>query len=120
MPRPLDGHGILVIEDEPLVAVELAEVLERAGASVLTTTSLQHAAVAVERPGIDGAIVDQDFKDGGAAALCSRLDELGIPFVLYRQTTARDDKVGKRADEQLLAAMVDLISRRRPRGGVAH
>jgi PleD family two-component response regulator len=39
----LSGRSILVVEDEPLVALDLRETLERAGAYVFAATHLSHA-----------------------------------------------------------------------------
>lgn len=116
MLRPLDGRAILVVEDDPLIAMDLAEVLENAGASVLTTRTLEHAAMAVERPGIACAIVDRELQDGDTTPIRSRLSERGIPFAIYSGRPGATATEGKApqltkpaTEEQILATMVDLI-----------
>ena len=36
----LDGHSVLVVEDEPLIALDVAEAFEKAGAVVFTIATL--------------------------------------------------------------------------------
>lgn len=119
----LFGHSILVIEDEPLVALDVVEALEKAGAAVLLTDTVKLALVAVERPGISGAIVDRALSDGDASPICERLHERGIPFVIYsgydptgRGACALAPHLEKPATEmQLVTAVVDLIFRQSPK-----
>ena len=115
--KALDGRSILVVEDEPLIALDIVDALEKAGASVLTTDTLKHALVEVERPGIAGAIVDRALKDGDTTPLCERLNERGIPFLIYsgfgktgRGACARAPHLEKPATEaQLVSAVVNLM-----------
>ena len=115
--KVLDGRSILVVEDEPLIALDIAEALGNAGAAVLTTDTLQHALAAVEQADIAGAIVDRALKDGDTNPVCERLNERGIPFLIYsgfsktgRGACARAPHLEKPATEaQLVTAMVNLI-----------
>ena len=117
--RALDGRSILVVEDEPLIALDIADALEKAGAAVLTSDTLKHALVEVERSGIAGAIVDRALKDGDTTPLCERLNERGIPFMIYsgfsqtgRGACALAPHLEKPAtDTQLVMAMVNLLLR---------
>lgn len=118
-PGVLEGRAILVVEDEPLIALDIAEALGAAGAICLTTNTLKEALDAVERPGIRGAIVDRSLKDGDTTSLCERLNELGIPFLIYtgfsktgRGACSAAPHLEKPATEvQLVTAMVNLILR---------
>ena len=118
--KALDGRSILIVEDEPLIALDIADALQQAGAAVLTTDTLKHALVEVERPGIAGAIVDRALKDGDTTPLCERLNERGIPFMVYsgfsqtgRGACALAPHLEKPAtDAQLVMAMVNLLLRR--------
>jgi DNA-binding response OmpR family regulator len=115
----LNGRAILVVEDEPLIALDIAEALGAAGAICLTMNTLKEALDAVERPGIKGAIVDCALKDGDTTSLCERLNERGIPFMIYsgfsktgRGACAAAPHLEKPATEaQLVTAMVNLILR---------
>ena len=79
----LAGRSILVVEDEPLIALDITQELEDAGAAVTTTNTLEHALILVEHDGLSGAILDHGLRDGDSSLLCKRLTERGIPFMLY-------------------------------------
>ena len=44
----LSGRSILIAEDEPLIALDIAEVFKRVGAAIVVTSTVQHALVLVE------------------------------------------------------------------------
>ena len=79
----LAGRSILVVEDEPLIALDITQELEAAGAAVTTTNTLEHALILVEHDGLSGAILDHGLSDGDSSKLCKRLKEREIPFILY-------------------------------------
>ena len=83
MGTSLSGHTILVVEDEPLIALDIVSGFERAGAAVSVARSLADARNLVEHDGISAAIVDFGLVDGDARELCARLDQKHIPFVLH-------------------------------------
>jgi len=84
MSRPaLKGLAILVVEDEPLVALDITQQFEAAGAELTTTNTLKHALILVEHDGLSGAVVDHALSDGDSSLLCRRLTERGIPFMVY-------------------------------------
>ena len=79
----LSGRTILIVEDEPLIALDIASAFEQAGAKVTTTNTLQHAVLLVEHDGLSAAILDHALGDGDSNILCKRLAERQIPFVNY-------------------------------------
>jgi DNA-binding response OmpR family regulator len=79
----LRGSSILVVEDEPLIAMNIGQALEDAGALVTTTTTVRHALILVEHDGLSAAIMDHALGDGDSAQLCARLKARGIPYVSY-------------------------------------
>ena len=79
----LAGRAILVVEDEALIALDITQALEAAGAAVTTTNTLKHALILVEHDGLCGAILDHALGDGDSSLLCSRLSEREIPFLIY-------------------------------------
>jgi DNA-binding response OmpR family regulator len=83
MQRPLEGRLILVVEDEPLVALDVSRGLEAAGARVITARSLTDALVKVEDPDLSAAVLDHGLSEGDTSEVCERLKERNIPFVLY-------------------------------------
>lgn len=76
----LTGFKILIVEDEPIVALDIVSAFEEAGASVSVATTLTEATSIVEQGGLSAAVLDfgQDSNE-----LCTRLRERGSPFVLY-------------------------------------
>ena len=79
----LEGRSILIVEDEPLIVMDMTNALEHTGAALTTTNTLKHALLLVEHDGLAGAILDHSLGDGNSSALCARLTERGIPFLIY-------------------------------------
>ena len=79
----LSGRTILVVEDEPLIALEICEALKGAGASALCAHWLKHALPLADHSSVAAAVLDFGRSDGEASELCARLKQRGIPFVLY-------------------------------------
>jgi DNA-binding NtrC family response regulator len=79
----LRGRSILVVEDEFLIAMDIAQAFESAGAHVTTTSTVRHALILAEHDGLSAAIMDHALSDGDSALLRVRLKERGIPYVSY-------------------------------------
>ena len=79
----LQGRSILIVEDNPIIVMDLTLALEHTGAALTTTNTLKHALLLVEHDGLSGAIVDHALGDGDSSLLCTRLAERGIPFFIY-------------------------------------
>lgn len=79
MPR-----SILIVEDEPLIAMMLEDFLESLGHQVVGTCDSVAAALGfVEKGGFDVAIIDVQLKDGEQVwPVADRLAAAGTPFVL--------------------------------------
>lgn len=86
----LAGLSILVIEDEPLIALEVAQGLKDAGAHVITVHTGAAALPLADTADVAAAIVDHALTDGDSQAICERLSERGIPFVIYSGFTQFD------------------------------
>lgn len=82
--RHLAGRLVMVVEDEYVIARDLAETLEAAGARVAGPVATLHAAQAMlERcPDIAGAVLDVKLHDDMAYPLIPQLRRRSIPFVL--------------------------------------
>ena len=79
----LRGCSILVVEDEPLIAMDITTALEKAGAHATTTTTVRHALILAEHDGLSAAIMDHSLGDGEITQLRARLKARGIPYVIY-------------------------------------
>jgi CheY-like chemotaxis protein len=75
---------ILIVEDEPLIAMMLEDFLDSLGHRILATVdSASEALALVDEGGFDVAILDVHLKDGEKAwGVADRLAERGLPFVL--------------------------------------
>lgn len=79
----LAGRSILAVEDERLIALDIADTFKKAGAHVTTTNTRRHALVLVDHDGLSAAVLDHALGDGDRDVLCRRLKERSIPFVNY-------------------------------------
>lgn len=79
----LAGRFVLIVEDEPLIAIDIVQAFESAGALVQLARTLADAKRLVERESLSGAVLDFGLGDGDADELCDRLTERKIPFVLH-------------------------------------
>jgi len=82
-PLRIDGRRVLVVEDEFLIAMELAAGLEAAGATVLGPTPSVTAALAMlERAAeLDGAVLDVNVRGETVFPVAQVLEERRVPFV---------------------------------------
>jgi len=76
--------SILIVEDEPLIAMMLEDFLDSLGHQIVATVdSVGDALARVDEGGFDIAIVDVHLRDGeNAWPIADRLNERGVPFVL--------------------------------------
>lgn len=78
----LDGKRILVVEDEPIVAMMLEDMLADMGCVVVGPAARVAEAVALaEAEAIDAAILDVNIKGGCSYPVADRLRLRGIPYL---------------------------------------
>ncbi len=78
-----DPRSILIVEDEPLIAMMLEDFLESLGHSIAATCDTVDAAMTeVEKGGFDLAILDVNLKGQNVWPVATRLREQGVPFVI--------------------------------------
>jgi DNA-binding response OmpR family regulator len=108
----LDGHIILLVEDEPLISVEIQSALEEAGGSVCPAYTVQEALDLLPQQTFTAAILDYRLQGGTADDLCRQLTERRIPFVIYSGYTnvegecSKWEIVAKPAEASLLVTHV--------------
>jgi DNA-binding response OmpR family regulator len=83
MVNRLRGRSILVIEHEPLVARQLQQQFQRAGARVFAAAELRDALHMAEHPALAAAVINLRLGNDRTTAVCRRLEDLGIPFMFY-------------------------------------
>ncbi len=74
---------LLVLEDEPLIAITVVDELEAAGFSVTSVMSCEEAIASLECNTPDAVVVDVVVRDGSSEAVASKLVEAKIPFIVY-------------------------------------
>lgn len=79
----LKGQSILVVEHEPIVARELESEFTQAGAKVFAADQLRDALYLAEYPALSAAVINLRLGSDTTAAICRRLEHLGIPFMFY-------------------------------------
>jgi CheY-like chemotaxis protein len=87
MRTPLFGKRVLVVEDEPIVAMDYVSLLANAGARIVgTCATVREALNFLEAPNdtrpIDAAVVDFVLADRNSEPLQTELKQRHIPFVL--------------------------------------
>lgn len=79
----LGNYRILVAEDDFLLAADIAEALERAGACVAGPVASNNEALMLLDCGqIDGAVIDIGLRDGEAQDLVLALRRDSVPYVI--------------------------------------
>ena len=80
----MSAQRILIVEDEPLIAMMLEDFLEALGRELVgTADSVGDALALVEQGGIDAAILDINLRAGEQSwPVADALAAAGIPFIL--------------------------------------
>src|SRR5499426_2570223 len=112
----LQGALILVIEDEPLIALDLSASLEDAGARVVQAANVEGALAAIDAHACSAAVVDFWLGLQTGRAVARRLKAKKIPFLYYSGRTLDDftsgsgaPVVSKPAGGREIAGMLRLL-----------
>lgn len=77
------GRNILVVEDEPLIAMMLEDFLETLGHTIhASCDNVADAMNACDKGGFDVAILDVNLKGEQVWPVAEKLTDRGIPFVI--------------------------------------
>ena len=80
--RLLAGKRLLVVEDEPLIGLDLVNTLEKAGANVPPPVGTEKDALArIEREKFDAVLLDGNLRGRGVDAIAALLTRRNIPFI---------------------------------------
>ena len=102
----LAGRSILIVEDEPLIALELRAAFSAAGASLTLASDAREALRIINVPGLSAALVDINLGRGDCSAVCERLSRQGVPFVFYT-AEARPEILLKWPNAPILTKLAD-------------
>ena len=93
MPTPtsynpsLHGKVILIVQRLWLIARSLATAFEANGARVLSANNTRSAVALADEPGLSAAVLDSESR-----AICKKLLQRDIPFVVYSGREHIDDE----------------------------
>jgi PAS domain S-box-containing protein len=118
--RPaLEGLRFLVVEDEPLVALDLVGSLEKAGAQVAPPAATDQAALAaIANTNFDGVLLDANLHGRPVDEIAAALEQRNIPYIFVtgygceslRGSFERAAILSKPvSDRQLIQAVCDVI-----------
>lgn len=92
MQGPLQGLRILVVEDEPIIALDLAQTLSDAGAVIIGPAHKVAVAVALlDQATPDLAVLDWRLETETASPVALRLTALGVPFLFHTSSRGRPE-----------------------------
>jgi DNA-binding NtrC family response regulator len=115
----LRAKSILIVEDEPLIALELHAALRAAGASLMAATDATEALRIIRRNDVSAAVVDVSLGNEDCLAVCQALFYRSVPFLFY--TGHRDAAIlsawpeapvylKPARSEDIIACLADLAS----------
>lgn len=119
MHRPLLGRLVLVVEDEPLTALDIVHGLTEAGARVVSARTLADALDKAQEPELSAAVLDHKLSSDDTSEVCAALEGRNIPFVLYSGFSKIGDAYGRGAivpkpasAHLLVTTLVGLLQKR--------
>ena len=80
---PLTGTSVLIVEDEPLIALDIHAALSAIGASIIAATKGAEALALIRIAEITVAVLDINLGDRDCSTVCSALSHRKIPFLFY-------------------------------------
>ena len=120
-PSPLAGLQVLLVEDEPIIALGLQSTLERAGAQAVSLAhTVAQAMTLMEQSSFDVAVLDFRLQKETSTPVAARLTELNVPYLFH--TSAPGEPASFHPGipvmdkptwpEQLIAAVAALAAKR--------
>lgn len=80
----LSGLAILILEDEPILAMDLQDILESAGATVVGPAhNVRRALQILDEREVQAAVLDVQLGDGNSYPVAERLKNKCVPWIFY-------------------------------------
>lgn len=122
--KPLLDVSVLIVEDEPLIALDLHETLRKAGASIVASTTIDDALNLIGYADISVALLDIKLGSDDCTAICQALTHKSIPFMFHTAQVLPDIKrqwplvpaLIKPADDKSIVAMISRLAGMTPEG----
>ena len=111
----LQGHRVLIAEDEPIIALDLATAFESVGAEAIIVHTLRDAIAVARIDALTAAVVDIFLKNELSSPLCALLQLRDIPFVVYTGSDDTDFKyrsliIAKPAPAELIVDRLGILA----------
>jgi len=85
----LQGERFLIVEDEPLIAIDLQATLEREGARVILARTIPEALRCADYPALSAGVVDFHVGSENAEPVCEALTLRDVPFIFFTGLSGR-------------------------------
>ena len=80
----LNQVSVLIVEDEPFIALDLAEAVKEARGNVIGPAGSLREALRLIEPGlVQAAVLDVNLSDGDVTPVAEFLIEGGVPVIFY-------------------------------------
>jgi CheY-like chemotaxis protein len=84
LPPPNERQSVLIVEDEPLIALALATAVEEAEGRVIGPAgSVPEALMLIEQHLVQAAVLDVNLSDRDVTPVAQLLIEGGVPVIFY-------------------------------------
>lgn len=101
---PLRGARVLVVEDDPLLLLELESILQDAGAEIVSCgRNVIDSLNAVKQNGLAAAVLDVRIGRATVAPVARELAERGTPFLFYTGQVEADPALAEWSDHIVLS-----------------
>jgi CheY-like chemotaxis protein len=97
MSGELEGLRVLVVEDDPIIALDVKATLERAGATVIGTAYRIAQALALLDTEFDVAVLDFRLEAETAQPVAAKLSPRGVPLLFYTSSRGHPQSLSGRA-----------------------
>lgn len=81
---------ILLVEDEPLISIDIEMTLDQFGHEVFAVSTVAEALERVEAGGVDLAILDYHLKEADTTEVAARLRQVDVPFIVCSGSVGLD------------------------------
>lgn len=77
------AHSALLLEDEPLIAIDIEQILDAAGFDVTSVSTCAQANAWLQTHRPDVAVLDIELRDGSCHTVAAGLNDQGVPFIVH-------------------------------------
>jgi two-component SAPR family response regulator len=99
---PLQGVRVLLLEDDPLIRLDLEVSLSELGASVMAASSVASALKLLAVPELDFAVLDFELGAETSEQVAAAAKDLNIPFVFLSGYSKHDGRFSEWPDVEVL------------------